>query len=211
MFRLSLVRRARRLALALVPVLAILAVAAPAAAGQPQPMALYPAPPDGYDCRQTGGGTVCTLVETVVLEPESTGLVCSSPAGSFEIFDEATRTLIATRTYDRDGNLVKRVRVNDFSDAQLSNPSSGGVIGYIQRDRDVDVFTVPGDLSSSTFTSTGSLTAVVPGMGAVLVERGRVEVSPDGELTAFTGRRDLAALFEGDEEILARVCEALAG
>jgi hypothetical protein len=208
---MPLVRRARRLSLVFVPALATLIVAAPAAAAPPSSMPLNPAPSPAYNCRPNGSGTICTLTETVILDPEPTGLVCSSPSGAFEIYDEATRTLDATRRYDRDGNLVKRVRVNDFTDAQLSNPDSGQVIPYMQRDRDVDVFTIPGDLSSATFTSTGSLTAVVPGMGAVLVERGRVEVAPDGELTAFTGRRDLAAMFEGDEDVLARVCEALRG
>ena len=206
----TLVRRALRV-LALASIAATLAGAPAAIAAPPAAQDLNPPPPDGYLCTPVGAGTICQLVDTVVLPPEPIGVTCTTSSGSFEIYDEATRTLLATRWYDQDGNVVKRIRVNLFDDAQLSNPASGAVAPYIQRDRDVDVFTTPGDLSSSTFSSTNHLTAVVPGFGAVLVEAGRVEVSPDGELDKVNGRRDIAALFDGDPEVLAKLCAGLAG
>jgi hypothetical protein len=206
----TLVRRALRV-LALASIALTLATAPAVVAAPAAALELNPPPPDGYVCTRNGTGSVCRLTETVVLPPEPTGITCTTSSGSFEIYDEATRTLLATRWYDQDGNVVKRIRVNLFDDAQLSNPVSGRVARYTQRDRDVDVFTTPGDLSSSTFTSTNHLNAIIPGFGAVLVESGRVEISPDGELDKFSGRRDVAALFEGDPEVLARLCAGLAG
>lgn len=184
----------------------------PVAAGAPNPgQDLNPPPPDGYVCTPLGAGTVCHLSNVDVLPPEPIGVTCTTPSGTFEIYDQATRTFLATRWYDQDGNVVKRIRLNLFDDAQLSNPSSGKVAPYVQRDRDVDVFTTPGDLSSSQYTSTNHLTAVVPGFGAVLVEAGHVEVAPDGELVQLTGRRDIEAMFEGSPDVLAKLCAGLAG
>ncbi len=130
--------------------------------------------------------------------------------GPFEISDQAGRILDFTRWYDRDGHVVARLITVTFPDAQFSNPLTGDEVAYIQRDRDMEHFAIPGDLDSGTLASTGSITAVAPGFGAVLVERGRWVVAGDEVLQA-TGRRDLDDYFSGDEDAIDKLCEALAG
>ena len=94
----------------------------------------------------------------------------------FELTDQATRRVKAERWYDRDGNLVKRVRDNIFSDARLSNPVTGAFVEYDQHDIDRAILAVPGDLDTITTYSTESLVAVAPGYGAVLVNVGSVRL-----------------------------------
>ena len=129
----------------------------------------------------------------------------------FELTDGATRRVKAERWYDRDGNLVKRVRDNIFSDARLSNPVTGAFVEYDQHDIDRAILAVPGDLDTITTYSTESLVAVAPGYGAVLVNTGRSVYGPDGSLISRTGRRDLDAYFGGDTSVVASLCAALGG
>jgi hypothetical protein len=183
----------------------------PASAGAPEPgQVLEPPPPDIYTCTPYGAGTVCHAHRDDVLDPEPTGLWCDGPHGSFEIWDQAARAVDFTRWYDRDGLIVARLVINTFSDAWLSNPLTGAEVSYRQRDRDMEQFAVPGDLDSGTLASTGSITAVVPGLGAVLVEHGRWVVRGE-EVVQSTGRRDLTDAFAGDPDALDAVCDALAG
>jgi hypothetical protein len=183
----------------------------PASAGAPDPgQALEPPPPDIYTCTAYGAGTVCHAHRDEVYGPEPTGLWCDGPGGPFEIWDQAGRVVDFTRWYDRDGLVVARLIINTFPNARLSNPLTGTQVAYIQRDRDIEHFAIPGDLASGTLASTGSITAVAPGFGAVLVERGRWVVSGDEVLQA-TGRRDLNDAFAGDPAALDALCEVLAG
>ncbi len=114
----------------------------------------------------------------------------------------------APRWYDRDGNLVKRRVVHSFADAVVSSPS-GAYVPYSQRDIETDVFAVPGDLASGTRHSTLSLRATISGLGAVLVEKGRVIQGPEGDLEKEAGRHDLTDYFLGDSSALDALCAAL--
>jgi hypothetical protein len=187
---------------------AVIGAPAAAVAAAPRPTAeLNPAPPDGYTCTANGTGTVCHLDATNVFDPAPSGIVCGDGATAFDVFDQATRRLVATRWYDRDGNLVKRIRENWFSDARFSTVT-GSAVDYRQHDTDTDYFAVPGDLGSATIYSQNSLVATAPGWGVVAMEAGRTVVDADGNVEQ-NGRRDLSDYFVGDPTSLDRLCAAL--
>jgi hypothetical protein len=91
-----------------VGLLAIAAFAPGANASQPVPQALNPPPADYYTCSATGDGTICRATTSEYYGPDPTGISCGSGTGAFEVMDQATRTIDATRWYDEDGNLVRR-------------------------------------------------------------------------------------------------------
>jgi hypothetical protein len=183
----------------------------PASAGAPNPgQTLLPPPPDFYTCTVNGAGTVCHAHREETYGPEETGIWCDNPDGPFEIWDQGGRVADFTRWYNRDGLVVGRLIINAFHDTHLSNPLSGAIVEYTQRDRDMERFAIPGDLDSGTLYSENKLVAVVPGAGAVLVESGRFVATGD-EVLQLTGRRDLSDFFAGDPAALDNLCSALAG
>jgi hypothetical protein len=182
------------------------AVAAPPVSGQ-----LNPEPPASYVCSAIGAGTRCVSDTTEVLDPEPTGIVCGSGSGSFEVMDRATRRVVAERWYDTDGNLVKRVRSNLFSDSALFHPGTGASVPYSQHDTDTDVLATPGDLESRTTYSVESFVATARGAGAVVVNKGRSVYTADGSVLERTGRRDFDAYASGDVTVMDGLCRSLAG
>lgn len=140
--------------------------------------------------------------------PDPSGIVCGSGVASFEVLDQAVRLNLAQRWYNLDGNLVKRRVVHSFADAVLSSPT-GAQVPYSQRDIETNVFAVPGDLTTGTTYSTSSLRATVPGLGAVLIEKGRVVQGPEGDLEKEAGRHDVTDYFLSDPSALDALCEAL--
>jgi len=188
---------------------ALLVLSGPAAvAGKPAAVPLNPAPPDYYSCTTNGSGTYCSGESTFSYGPEPLGVVCGSGPDAFEVLDQAVRHTQAERWYDQDGNIVKRQRTNTFETASLSSPS-GAQVGYSQRDRDIDVFSVPGDITMGTTYTNSSLRATVPGMGAVIVEKGRLVWGENGDLLQEAGRHDLLDYFLGDPGALDKLCAAL--
>jgi hypothetical protein len=187
----------------------MLATGAPAGAGAPTTIPLNPPPPSSYSCTPIGAGTRCVSDTTATGPAEDSGIVCGTGAGAFSVMDSATRRVKAERWYDTNGDLVKRVRANLFSDSRLTNPLNGTYVPYDQHDVDTDLFAVPGDLGTATTYSVESLVAVAPGYGAVLVNKGRSVYGPDGEVLERTGRRDFDAYFGGDDSIVADLCAAL--
>jgi hypothetical protein len=210
--RSTLARLTRSRRIALFPALVLFLMTAPGvAAGAPTVTDLNPPVPDTYTCTPLGNGTICHALTSFSYGPDPAGITCQGAAGPFEVFDEAMHVVDATRWYDRDGNLVSRIRVHTFLDAMLSNPLSGRSVAYSQRDRDEEILAVPGDLGSATTYSTGSIRAVVPGSGAVLIDRGRA-VFTDDEMLKLTGRRDTTNYFlNGDASGIAALCAALDG
>ena len=180
-----------------------------AGAGAPTAISLNPPPPDSYSCTPVGAGTRCVSDTTATGLAEDSGIVCGTGAGAFSVMDSATRRVKAERWYDTNGDLVKRIRANLFSDSRLTNPLNGKSVPYDQHDVDTDIFSVPGDLGTATTYSIESLAAVAPGYGTVLVNKGRSVYGPDGEVLERTGRRDLDAYFGGDDSIVADLCAAL--
>ena len=210
MFSLPRVSLFGRRALVVVSVLAALALAAPVSARQPVVQQLNPPPQDYYTCTPLGNGTICHALISNSYGPDPAGITCQGAAGPFEVFDQATHRVDATRWYDSEGNIVKRIRVHTFLGASLRNPASSRSVGYSQRDRDEEIFAIPGDLDSATLYSENKLVAVVPGAGAVLVENGRFVATGD-EVLQRVGRRDLSDFFAGDTAALDRLCSALDG
>ena len=139
-----------------------LAVATGPTAVGATPTALNPPPSDSYVCTAVGKGTRCLSDTSEVLDPVPSGIFCGSGAGAYEVIDQATRRVKAERWYDADGNLVKRIRANLFSDASLSNPTTGTSVAYDQHDIDTNLLAVPGDLDTATTMSVEFLVASAP-------------------------------------------------
>src|SRR5690349_14066275 len=127
----------------------VVAATGAAGAGAPTAVALNPQPPDSYTCTPVGNGTRCLSDTTATGLAEDSGIVCGTGAHAFGVMDSATRRVKAERWYDADGNLVKRVRANLFSDAHLSNAVTGAFVSYDQHDVDTDLLAVPGDLDTA--------------------------------------------------------------
>lgn len=71
------------------------------------------------------------------------------------------------------------------------------------------MFDIPGDTTTGSTYTNASLRVTVPGLGAVLVEKGRLVSGPDGSLTKAAGRHDLVDFFNGDASTLSGLCQAL--
>jgi hypothetical protein len=192
----------------LIGALLALACVSAAVAAAPSVGVLNPEPPDTYTCTPGAGGTVCRahLIEPYTDVP--VGIVCGFGDSTIEILDTGTRVVDATRWYDRDGNLTRRLRMNAFHDAYLTNPATGQKVGYSQHNADDEVLTIPGDFDSVTFTSSGHLSIRMPGYGAV-TEAGHVVVEPDGTVDAQAGPSELSDYFAGDTAAGDDLCAAL--
>jgi hypothetical protein len=173
----------------LVGALLALASVAPALAAPPTAQVLNPAPPDIYTCSPNGEGTICRAHTVDPYENEQTGIFC----GAVEILDNGIRDIHATRWYDRDGNLTRRLRSFLFRDAHLSNPATGLTLPYSQLNNDNEELGVPGDLASATLSSSGHLSITAPGFGAVVIDTGHLVVTPEGDVLTRSGRSLLDA------------------
>jgi hypothetical protein len=187
-----------------------LAVAPGALAAQPVAQPLNPPPPDGYTCKATGGSTICTGSFTEdVFEP---AIECGSGAGAFLTYDDSHLDRQATRWYDRDGNLTRRVFHDQWSDAHWINPLSGKIVPYHQNDKITDDLIVPGDLSTARETTVGNNIMVDPiTHKKVLQATGRTVIGADGTVEFRSGKQPfLDAFVNGDMSVFDHVCAALA-
>jgi hypothetical protein len=171
---------ARVLPAALVGGLA-LALAPVSFGAQPATQPLNPVPPSFYTCKAVGNGTICQGTRIQVIGPQPDDFVC--PDGGI-VYDQGTDQTDATRYYDANGNLTRRVLHDKWTDAQKSNPLTGLTAPYTQSAITTDVLAVPGDLSSATETATGGGVVTLPGYGAVFLSAGRSVTDPDG-ITIF--------------------------
>ena len=138
-----------------------LASVSPAVAAPPSAQDLNPAPPDFYTCNPVGDRH--DLPGAHGRPVSRTSRPGSSAARSVEILDSGIRDIHATRWYDRDGNLTRRLRTFLFRDAYLSNPATGRTLPYSQHNADDEDLGVPGDLASATLSSSGHLSITAPG------------------------------------------------
>jgi hypothetical protein len=179
-------------------------------AGQPVTQTLTPPPPSFETCKAVGNGTICSGTLTESYGPVETDLVCGSGTSAFHVYDMGTNTEHATRYYDRNGNLTRRVRHDDFTSSQFSNPLTGAAVPYHQHETTTDVLAVPGDFGTATTTHTGSLIFTVPHLGAVALEAGRVVEAPDGTIEFRAGPQNFLDYFgNGDTSALQELCSAL--
>jgi hypothetical protein len=184
---LRLRRRARTFVFVTVGAMLAITTAPATLAAAIDPATLNPIPPDFYSCRATGGGAICRAHTVDPYSGEASGIVCGAGANSVELLDNGIRDVEATRWYDRNLNLTKRVRMTLFREAFLSNPATGLTLGYAQHNTDMDELAVPGDFASSTFTGHGVLSITSPGFGSVILSAGRTIVGPDGTIEATSG------------------------
>ncbi|GAA1970358.1 hypothetical protein [Microbacterium deminutum] len=111
----------------------------------------------------------------------------------------------ATRFYNADGNLTKRI-IHDHYRGEWSNPETGAVAPYTQNQNTTDVLAVPGDLATSTQTITGEV-VMRSGPGApVLKDVGR-QVFTDVGLVFSAGQH---VFTSNDPAAFDAVCAALA-
>jgi hypothetical protein len=184
--RALLIRKPVLLAILVGGMLALASVS-PALAAPPSAQDLSPAPPDFYTCNPVGSGTICRAHTVDPYSGEQTGIVCGSVAATVEILDNGVRDVEATRWYDGDGNLVRRLRMFLFRDSYLSNPATGRTLPYSQHNADNENLGVPGDLGSATLSSSGHLSINAPGFGPVWMDTGHIVVSPEGDVLARSG------------------------
>jgi hypothetical protein len=203
----------RFLILTSVCVVGALVLVASSLAGQPVTQTLNPPPPPWQTCKAIGNGTICQGTNVESYGPVDTGLVCGSGASAFDIFDAATDDYSVWKSFDADGNLVRRVFHDHYTIGQFSNPLSGATVPYTQTDTRIDVLAVPGDLNSATETTTWGSLVHLPGAGApVFWNSGRTVQFPIGGTTEFrAGRLGFWQLFvDGDTSVLTPLCAALA-
>jgi len=193
--------------------LAALAIAPGAFAAPPTVEELNPPPPDFLTCKPTGAGTICSgsFQEVKVSEPQP-DLVCGSGAEAFVIHDNAVLNARATRWYDADGNLTRRVIAERWQPAFWSNPLTGKTVPYTQTDKITDVLAVPGDFGSATETTVGENIYTDPATHKkVLRSVGRSVFGADGTLEFRSGKQPfLDAFLDGDMSVFDGVCAALA-
>jgi hypothetical protein len=116
-----------------------------------------------------------------------------------------------TRTYDADGNLIRRVEHEVWTDAYWSNPLSGKIVTYTQRGTFTDVLIVPGDFDSTVETQVGENVYTDPVTHKkVLTSVGRTVYGPEG-LVSESGQQPFIVAFEqGDMSVFDPICAALA-
>jgi hypothetical protein len=207
-------RLARRLGLAAgLAMVGSMALAGGASAAPPAPEDLNPPPPDFLVCKPVGAGTICTgsFQEVKVSEPQPE-LVCGSGVDAFVIHDNAVLDARATRWYNADGDLTKRVIQERWHSAFWSNPLTGTTVTYTQTDKITTVLAVPGDLDSATETTVGANIYNDPVTHQkVLRSTGRVVFGADGTLDFRAGQQPfLDAFVDGDMSVFDAVCTALA-
>jgi hypothetical protein len=184
-----------------------------AQAGQPATDELNPPPPSFLTCKAVGTGTICDGTSHSVKESEEQPeLVCGAGADAFTIYDSGDIYQHATRWYDADGNLTRRVIHEWWTPAWWSNPLTGATVPYTQRTKITTVLAVPGDFGSATETSVGENIYTDPETGKkVLRSVGRTVFGADGSLEFRSGQQPfLDAFVDGDMSVFDAVCAALA-
>jgi hypothetical protein len=208
MFRFTFTLRAL-----IVGAISALPLAPAVQAGQPVTNVLTPPPPSYLTCKAVGQGTICDGSQLLVKESEEqTELVCGSGADAFTIYDQGEIHQRATRWYDADGNLTRRIIFERWAPAWWSNPLTGATVPYTQTTKITTELAVPGDFGSATETTVGENIYTDPETGKkVLRSVGRQVVGADGTLEFRAGQQAfLDAFVDGDLSVFDAVCAALA-
>lgn len=200
----------KKLWIAVVGSLVLVLVTATSAMADGQPLGpselaeLNPPPPDWYTCYATGSGTIC---HGKVTFEHFGGFDGTCPQG-FDILENGYKEETATRYYDRNGDLIKRVLhdVYPVDDPRniLYNSQTGKSAHYSTDATETHTFAVPGDFNSITARITGNLyTVTLPDGGLLVHDVGVFTFAPDGSILEDRGPK---MLFFGDTE---KLCAAL--
>ena len=165
---------------------------------------LNPPPPSWYTCKPTGRGAICHGSQTF---EHFAGFDGTCPQG-FDILENGYKAATATRYYDRDANLVRRVLHDVYPVGHplnvLYNSQTGKSIPYTADVTETDDFAVPGDFDSITARFTGNgYTVTLPGGGLLVHDVGVFTFAPDGSILEDHGPK---MLFFGET---AELCAAL--
>jgi hypothetical protein len=165
---------------------------------------LNPPPPSWYTCKDTGSGAICHGSQTFEHFAGDDG---TCPQG-FDLLENGYKEETATRYYDRDGNLVRRVLHDVYPVGHplnvLYNSQTGQSIPYTADVTETDDFAVPGDFDSITARFTGNgYTVTLPGGGLLVHDVGVFTFAPDGSIVEDHGPK---MLFFGENE---KLCAAL--
>ena len=182
-------------------------------AAQPVTDVLTPPPPSYLTCKAVGQGTICDGSRQFVKESEEQPeLVCGSGADAFTIYDQGEIHQHATRWYNADGNLTRRIIFERWVPAWWSNPLTGATVPYTQSNKITSELAVPGDFGSATETTVGENIYTDPETGKkVLTSVGRTVFGADGSLEFQSGQQPFVDAFvDGDMSVFDAVCAALA-
>jgi len=207
--RASLNRIARSVVVAIA---VALSVVAPVAAGEPvDPDTLNPPPPAEFNpvCERVGGSIVCDLVFS---DPpridEPSELFCEGT----EILYSQFRSVVARRTYDADGNLLRRQFREQFT-GTYTNPSTGRIVDWVSHSTGIHVLAIPGDLASGVTGGAGLSIRMTDADGrTVLIDAGRLVFdAATGDILVSHGPHHFDDYFaRGNVDALQPLCDALA-
>jgi hypothetical protein len=196
-----------------VVVVSVIALAFPAivAARTPvDPSTLTPPPPPEFNpvCERVGNGIICELAFTdPLIVDEPSGVVC----GTTELLFSQTRSVVGKRYYDADGLLLRRHFHEDVS-GTWKNPVTDAAANFVGGAMSLHDLSVPGDVTSGTTRSSGSVRIYVPGAGTILLADAGHTVLDEatGTVLAQSGQHPFEAYFaHGDLSALDALCGAV--
>ena len=174
---------------------------------------LHPPPPAFLNCRATGNGAICEGRRQLTDDPAPVGIFCGTAEHPIELIATDSVDQRATRYYDRDGNLTRRV-IHEDVQGTITNPVTGLSANTESHGTRNHELAVPGDLSTFTERSTGTTRFYLPGSGVLVHDAGLsiiVFSGDDAFIQREEGQHDLDAYFGGlgDRSVMAALCAAL--
>jgi hypothetical protein len=214
-FHTRAIRRAVGLSGALGTVVLLMSLAAPSiaagAGNQPvDPSTLNPPPPPSYNpvCSDVGDHIACSITFSdpdIVDEPS--GIVCDGT----ELLITQSRSVVGTRLYDADGNLLQR-HFRETLNGTFTNPDTGLFAWWAQHDTVIHDLSVPGDSTSGSEHVSGAFTrAWLPSGGTIINDAGNaIFDEATGDVLKESGNHPFIAYFAfGDSAAIAPLCAAL--
>ena len=118
-----------------------------------------------------------------------------------------SQTVTARRSHDAEGRVTRTHLVGTFDELWRLDGTTGPALTSRGRWTETFTYPIPGDVTSRTFTDTGTTLAVsAPGQGVIFQNTGRVVFNSDGsEILALAGHQAMIEDFDG---AIAAACTA---